>query len=119
MTWTYNQSDGTLTHNGVFEGTGYSGTGIGRNTPLADNIPNVGPIPAGTYNIGEAHADGALGPCVMNLTPDASTNTFGRTLFRIHGDNARHDASHGCIILGPAIRREIAASDDRVLVVVA
>jgi hypothetical protein len=48
----------------------------------------------------------------MNLDPVDGTNTFGRSLFRIHGDNARHDASEGCIILGPSIRKLIAASGD-------
>ena len=117
--WTYKQSDGTLTQDGVFEGTGYSGTGDGRNNPRMQDVQNVGPIPCGQYIIGPAYDDlGGLGPCVMHLDPYPSTNTFGRSLFRIHGDNVNHDASHGCVILGPSIRHLIAASDDRTLVVV-
>ena len=119
MTWQYKQSDGTLTCDGEFEGTGYSGTGVGRNNPSMQDVANVGPIPQGAYNIGAAYDDlGKLGPCVMALDPSEDTETFGRSLFRIHGDNANHDASHGCIILGPAIRRKIASSADRKLVVI-
>lgn len=117
--WTYNQKTGELLHDGKFEGTGYSGMGGGRNNPDAQPIPSSGPIPQGTYKIGPPYSDAHLGPVVMHLDPDEDTNTFGRSLFRIHGDNARHDASHGCVILGPAIRREIAASGDNIMEVLA
>jgi hypothetical protein len=120
MTWAYKQSNGLLTNDGVFEGTGYSGTGDGRNNPAMQNIPNVGPIPQGSYTIGPAYDDeNGLGPCVMHLDPIQGTETFGRSLFRIHGNNVNNDASHGCVILGPAIRHLIAASDDRTLLVTA
>ncbi len=110
--WTYDQSSGELRHDGTFEGTGYSGTGIGRNRPEAQQISNTGPIPRGRYKIGPAYDHPHLGPCVMNLDPEPGTNTFGRSEFRAHGDNQRHDASHGCLILGPSIRRLIANSGD-------
>lgn len=118
MPWTYKQAAGELTHDGVFEGTGYSGTGKGRNNNAAQGVPNLGPIPIGQYVIGPAYDEvPGLGPCVMHLDAYPSTNTFGRSLFRIHGDNVNHDASHGCVVLGPSIRHLIAASDDRTLVV--
>ena len=115
MSWAYDQSTGELRRDGVFEGTGYSGTGIGRNRPDAQKIPDTGPIPQGKYIISAPYLHPHLGPCVMNLVPVPGTDTFGRTAFRIHGDNARHDASEGCIILGPSIRKEIAASGDHEL----
>ncbi len=118
--WSYAQSTGELLHDDVFEGTGYSGTGEGRNNPSMQDVHGIGPIPVGTYIIGAAYDDvGGLGPCVMHLDPAEGTNTFGRSLFRIHGDNARHDASHGCIILGPQIRKMIAVSSDKRLTVIA
>lgn len=117
--WTYAQKTGELTHDGQFAGTGYSGTGIGRNQPAAEIVPNTGPIPRGQYKIGPAYDDDHLGPCVMHLDPETGTDTHGRSLFRIHGDNARHDASEGCIILGPAIRNQIATSGDSELTVTA
>lgn len=117
--WTYCQRDGELSLDNSFEGTGYSGTGEGRNNANAEKIEGIGPIPRGLYRIGSAYDHPHLGPCVMNLDPEPGTETFGRSLFRIHGDNSRHDASHGCIILGPAIRRLIASSGDRDLLVTA
>lgn len=118
MSWVYSQSTGEMSHNGS-SWVGYSGTGAGRNNPAMQDVEDVGPIPIGTYNIGGAYDDlGGLGPCVMHLDPAPGTNTFGRTLFRIHGDNPEHDASHGCVILGPAIRHLISNSLDKVLVVV-
>jgi hypothetical protein len=115
MVWTYHQKTGELLHDGTFEGTGYSGHAEGRNNPEAETVKNTGPIPKGRYRIGGPYKHPHLGPCVMNLDAEESTNTHGRSAFRIHGDNKNHDASEGCVILGPAIRREIAASGDNVL----
>lgn len=116
MTWGYKQSTGELTHNDS-SWKGYSGTGDGRNNPTMQNVPDVGPIPVGTWTIGEAYDDEHLGPCVMHLDPAPNTETFGRSLFRIHGNNAVNDASHGCVILGPTVRSLIATSQDKTLVV--
>jgi hypothetical protein len=118
MTWQYRQKTGELTHDGVFEGIGYSGTGPGRNDPDKQSIPDIGPIPQGRYTIEGAIDMKTLGPCVMGLTPSADDNMYGRSGFFIHGNNIIDDASHGCIILGPVIRRMIASSADRNLVVV-
>jgi len=118
MTYTYRQHDGLLTHGQTFVGTGYSGHGEGKNNPAMQGVQKVGPIPVGRYKIGPAYAHPKLGPCVMNLDAMEGTNTLGRSLFRIHGNNAQNDASHGCIILGPAIRRSIADSGEHTLEVV-
>ena len=115
--WSYSQSTGELLHDGTFQGTGYSGRDTGRNNPQAQGEQGVGPVPRGRYEIGDATSDAHLGPCIMPLRPLPDTDTLGRSGFFIHGDNARHDASHGCIILGPAIRHLIAGSADRDLTV--
>lgn len=52
----------------------------------------------------------------MNLTP-LGHNALGRTGFMIHGNNIQDNASQGCVILGPTIRQQIAASNDHVLTV--
>lgn len=119
MTWTYDISSGTLTDpDGNFAGTGYSGkAGPCRNNPHAESTVAEGPIPEGVWHIGPAHRSPNTGPITMDLDPAPGTNTYGRSLFRIHGDNVNHDASHGCVILGPAIRRQIDLSDDRTLTV--
>jgi len=118
MAWQYEQGTGELSCNGSHIGTGYSGTGAGRNNPEMESVPNVGCIPKGIYTIGDAYDDEHLGKCVMHLDPNPDTNTFGRSLFRIHGNNAQNDASHGCVILNPIIRNEIADSDDDTLIVI-
>lgn len=120
--WTYRIATGTLLHDGTFEGTGYSGAGFPtegyRNNPDMTSVIAKGPIPQGKYIIGSAYNHPRLGPCVMPLTPELDTNTRGRSGFFIHGDNARHDASHGCIILGPALRHLIDNDRDGLLEVV-
>ncbi|MFI4973823.1 MAG: tlde1 domain-containing protein [Caulobacterales bacterium] len=110
--FTYQQTTGRFTQNGNLIGIGYSGNGAGLNNPAEEQTHGVGPIPAGPWTIGVAHTDGHLGPIVMNLDPVPPFDAFGRTLFRIHGDNdlMNHSASDGCIVLGPAYRTQIAAA---------
>ena len=120
MPWMYSQSTGQLHHDGVLIGTGYSGAGFnaatGRNNPSMQNVPNQGPIPTGQYQIGASYNHPQKGPISMNLTP-IGHNALGRSGFMIHGNNVQNNASQGCILLGPAIRQQIAASSDHVLVV--
>lgn len=117
MHWTYSQSTGRLTRNGTTVATGYSGAGPGRNNPAAQATHNVGPIPRGTYSIGLPHDTHSHGPHVMALTP-VGHNALGRDGFLIHGDNTRHDASTGCIILPRDIRNQISTSGDNTIEVV-
>jgi hypothetical protein len=118
---TYVQSTGELFDaNGALWGVGYAGRLEGRNNPAAQHLRNVGPLPTGTYTMGEAYDDlKGKGPCVIPLTADDPMKLLGRSGFLIHGDNKAHDASHGCIILGPVVRRRIAKLTDRKLQVVA
>jgi Protein of unknown function (DUF2778) len=110
--FTYEQTTGRFSQDGNLVGIGYSGNTAGLNNPAEERTPDVGPIPAGNWTIGPAHTDGHLGPVVMNLDPVPPFDAFGRTLFRIHGDNdlMNHSASDGCIVLGPAYRTHIAAA---------
>lgn len=120
MPWTYSQATGQLRHNGQLVGTGYSGAGrtseTGRNNPAMQNVSNHGPIPQGQWHIGIAYRHAQKGPTVMSLTP-VGHNAYGRTAFLIHGNNTQNDASQGCIILPPAIRRQLSNSDDKELIV--
>jgi len=120
MTWVYTQLSGALSHDGEIVGLGYSGIDDGLNNHADENMPNLGPIPVGTYNIGDAFTHSGCGPVSMRLEPDQNTDTFGRSGFLIHGDNQQmnHTASHGCIILPRIVRAAIASSKDKVLVVV-
>lgn len=47
-------------------------------------------------------------PYTFRLVPCLGTETYGRSGFLIHGDNAASDASHGCIIANRDCRRFIA-----------
>lgn len=115
MPWTYHQTNGELWLDGALIGDGYSGHGVGRNNPVKQEIPNVGPIPIGHYVIGPAYTHPIKGPLVMRLT--SLSNTFGRSGFLIHGDSAAHtgEASDGCIILPHQTRLQVATSDDNEL----
>lgn len=122
--WTYRQTTGALSHNGVGVSVGYSGAGLGKNSPSAQNQRNVGPIPQGRYTIGapeDVERPGKHGPYVLRLTPDQANEMFDRTGFLIHGESlkAAGTASEGCIILQRLIRERIWTSLDRMLEVVA
>ena len=114
--WSYRIGTGIMSENGKPRPeVCYSGFDEHKNDPSAIRIPNVGPVPPGKYRIGPARDGGHLGPLVMNLDPLPGTDTFGRSLFRIHGDNAQHNASHGCIIAARSLREAINKSQDRIL----
>lgn len=119
--WIYDQSSGTISHNGANIGTGYSGHQSGKNNPAMENVKGVGPIPIGKWHMDEVRENGHTGPFSIVLSPEPGTETFGRSEFLIHGDSVQHpgDASHGCIILPHFIRTQIWDSGDRLLEVVA
>ena len=123
MPWTYIIRTGHLyAPDGTLAGTGYSGHGASLNDPARTNRKAEGPIPAGEWDIGDDYdSPGHLGPVVMALTPIPGTEVFGRSLFRLHGDNgaANHTASDGCIIMSRTIREAVANSEDASLTVVA
>lgn len=120
MSWKYDQSTGDLHDpSGGFVGTGYSGAGRtleeGRNNPAMEADPGKGPIPAGLWSIGAPvdHPD-TIGPYAMPLTP-VGHDAHGRSAFFIHGNNKTDNASHGCVILAPAMRHAIWNSGDHTL----
>ena len=137
LDWIWQQSSGNL-YNTPIGGMGppylvspggsgqYSGQNLGLNNPANQSVPgtgpdsNGGPLPQGTYDIGFGHYSSGTGPNTMNLTPQTGTDTLGRDLFRIHGDNSAQNntASEGCIVAGSNVRTKINNSIDRVLRVV-
>jgi len=124
--WTWDQSAGTLSHNGSRISSGYAGKGRGRNNPALQGVAGVGPLPRGHYRIGTPRTSQRTGPYAMDLYPiDATPNdtrhdTTGRSAFQIHGDSVRAPgtASSGCIILPRVIRERIWKSGDHDLEVV-
>lgn len=122
--WIYQQFSGKLyDRSGAEIGAGYSGNGEGLNNPEFEKIPDVGPIPQGTYHIGPAYGHTEHGPVVMKLTPFSSNEMFGRSEFLMHGDlvsaPGKHEASKGCIIMDLSIRAAVARSVDKELKVIA
>lgn len=122
MPWKWEQAKGRLLDpNNNYVCLGYSGFEQGKNNPQMQNVRGVGPVPCGLWQIGELVPYGhELGPNVMPLSPQPGTETFGRDGFFIHGDSIEHpgDGSHGCIVLPPWARMDIARSTDKLLVVV-
>ena len=112
MNWTYNQTTGSLYLDGELVGTGYSGHAAGRNNPAMQDVADVGPLPVGLYTIGKAYSHPRLGPVTMNLTPDPLNRMFGRSAFRMHGDNVAHDASCGCVVQGYVTRSRVSEEVD-------
>lgn len=117
MTWRWDQSAGTLSHDGAIVAHGYSGHELGRNNPAMQAAGGVGPIPAGRWRIVRLYDSAHVGPAALELAPEPGTQTFGRSAFRIHGDSIAHpgQASHGCIILPRPVRLAIWRSGDRAL----
>lgn len=83
--------------NGDFEcpfGSGFAGTGEGRNDSAQEHVRNIGPIPRGDYYM-EVVVHPRFHAPAIKLTPEPETQTFGRSSFYIHGGTK----SEGCIIL--------------------
>lgn len=118
--WTYQISTGKMTRQGVTF-TGYSGADPCKNKPSYVELHERGPIPMGDWVMMEMRYSERCGPNTIVLEPVATTNVYGRSAFRIHGDNREHpgQASHGCIILPPDARTNIWKSGDRSLHVIA
>jgi hypothetical protein len=118
--WMYEQLTGRMLRDGVLTWVGYSGHGEGRNNPAMENIPKTGPIPKGEYTFGlpeEAHSH--LGPYAIPIHPKPGNSMLGRSGFFLHGDDAEHDASEGCIIKSPKSARKLVwESGDHDLIVV-
>jgi hypothetical protein len=108
MPWQYSQSQGIISRNGqVILGGGYAGNGLGLNNPEAQDQHNVGPLPQGHYLMTALVDSPKTGIATIILDPDPGTEMYGRSAFRIHGDNGRDDqsASDGCIVAGHAADR--------------
>lgn len=119
LEWRYNSATGVLRHNGAYVATGYAGRGAGYNNPWMQNVPSTGPVPTGRYTIGPQYNSPNTGRATMVLTPASDNEMYGRSAFRIHGDNSRRNgtASEGCMIFDRDIRDQIANSGDNHLVV--
>lgn len=119
LEWTYNSRTGDLYHDGTYVATGYAGHGEGVNNPWLEDVGSVGPLPTGRYTIGPQYNSPNTGRATMALTPSPTNAMYGRSAFRIHGDNSRRNqtASEGCMIFDRGVRDLIANSGDNDLIV--
>lgn len=110
MQFEFDRSTGVLSANGAPIATGYAGKGPGKNNPAMEQVEHVGPLPKGEYEIGKPFKHPVTGPISMRLKPLPGTQLYKRSGFLIHGDSKTRpgDASTGCIVLPPQVRRFIA-----------
>lgn len=130
LDWIYSQSTGNLSYQppasqgggppALVASGGYSGNDAGYNNPSMQNVPNVGPIPQGGWTIGTPYNSPNVGPYAIPLTPNPGTDDYGRTDFRIHGDNSCMcgSASEGCVVFNRNVRNQIVNSGDPNFIVV-
>ena len=108
--WVYEQATGKMIYpDGHTVAQCYSGHGAGLNNPADEQVAGAGPIPHGMWHIDLTPLEHtACGPLALALSP-IGHNAFGRSLFRIHGDNqsVNHTASDGCIIAPRPVRQAI------------
>ena len=102
--YTYSQSG----HH--FYGAGYDGSyidtysccsgqsGSCRNNPSCQCQVAVGPLPQGTYTLGNMMTFKGM-PYCYELYPYSSNNMCGRSGFLIHGGSCSSNPSEGCIVI--------------------
>lgn len=125
--WTFKQSNGQLfNRDNECIATGYAGGNCGKNpegknNPYMQEVPCVGPLPRGRYQLSALVPQSQLGPYAIVLTPAPTNEMFGRGHFYIHGDRTLMpgSASEGCIIMPRTVRQMMWMSDDHDLLVIA
>lgn len=102
--YTYSQSG----HH--FHGTAYDGSNIDtygccsgqsgscRNNPSCQCQISVGPLPQGTYSLGNMMTFKGM-PYCYELYPESSNSMCGRSGFLIHGGSCSGNPSEGCIVI--------------------
>ena len=121
MAWTFEIPTGKYYDpQGNYISTGYAGHGVGVDNIADEDIPDEGPIPEGTYQMGPWFNDPEKGPIVCHLTPEPGVNDYGRSSFMVHGDSIKNpgQASLGCAVADHATRLAMSQSEDQILSVV-
>lgn len=119
MTWVYDVRKRSFTRDDVYKFDAlYAGAEGYKDDPALACEVNKGPLPAGKYKIASPMAKHTTaGRFVLRLIPYAGNNMCGRAGFLIHGDNGFGTASNGCIVASFNVRKSIADSGDRELIV--
>lgn len=115
--WFFDQLTGNIWHDDRLVGGGYSGYAQGKNNPDMQDVHEFGPIPRGTYFIGDPVDGTHMGEFAIPLTPAPTNVMFDRLGFFWHGDDKANPgaASRGCLISSRWLREEAIRSGDLVL----
>jgi RHS repeat-associated protein len=117
---TFSQSSGhfrcidTVSGRIIADADGYAGRGEGRNNPNMQDVPFVGPLPTGVYDMYPAWNSPTTGRVTIPLKHQGGPKDFPPTrspdLMRIHGPNPDHpdDSSKGCIVVPKNARVPVA-----------
>lgn len=73
-------------------------SGSCRDNPSCTCQISVGPLPPGTYTLGNMYTFKGM-PYCYDLYPSASNNMCGRSGFLIHGGGCSGNPSEGCIVI--------------------
>jgi hypothetical protein len=73
-------------------------SGSCRNNPSCQCEVSVGPVPQGTYTLGNMRTFKGMDYC-YDLYPASSNNMCGRSGFLIHGGGCSGNPSEGCIVV--------------------
>jgi hypothetical protein len=73
-------------------------SGSCRNNPSCQCKVSVGPLPQGTYTLGNMYTFKGM-PYCYDLYPSSSNNMCGRAGFLIHGGSCSGNPSEGCIVI--------------------
>lgn len=122
--WIYKQSTGQLFNkDNALIGTGYAGSGKGKNNPALQEVENVGPLPRGLYTMKPPVNTVSHGPYAIRLEPHPENQMFGRDGFLCHGERIGQppgNASLGCMIQNILVRKRMWGSgEDPLLEVIA
>ena len=73
-------------------------SGSCRNNPACQCQVSIGPLPQGTYTLGNMMTFKGM-PYCYELTPSSSNSMCGRSGFLIHGGGCSGNPSEGCIVI--------------------
>ena len=103
---------------------GYSGSTEGKNKPESQCIKNVGPAPAGQYNLSgckDTMHQTLIKPCSFYMTPLDESKMCGRNEIMLHGcgccgqgdttEPPSDGCSEGCVIIRYADRIKVRVGD--------
>lgn len=123
--WVFERKNGLLSQYGQvgLDFPVWAGNGQGKNNPAAEQLHDVGPLPAGFYVAGPPEDNHKTGLYSLSLTPYPKNQMFNRSGFYFHGSVAISNPlfgqeSDGCIVGSYTDRQFFWNSGDHLIKVV-